>query len=189
MPAGIEDGILKGIYRYATSAKQPSDKKVNLLGSGTILNEAIEAKAILEDRYDVSADVYSVTSYKSLYWDALDAERWNLLNPGGKPRVPYIEQALAGQQGVFIAASDYMQTLPASISKWVPGRFEYLGTEGFGRSDSREALRDFFEVDARYIALAGLTALSNEGKLEPSVVKKAIADLNIDPAKKNPLVD
>jgi pyruvate dehydrogenase E1 component len=132
MPAGIEDGILKGIYRYATSAKQPSDKKVNLLGSGTILNEAIEAKAILEDRYDVSADVYSVTSYKSLYWDALDAERWNLLNPGGKPRVPYIEQALAGQQGVFIAASDYMQTLPASISKWVPGRFEYLGTEGFG---------------------------------------------------------
>lgn len=189
MPEGVEEGILKGIYRYATSSRQSSDRKVNLLGSGTILNEAVAAKAILEERYDVAADVYSVTSYKSLYRDALDAERWNRLNPGAERRVPYIAQTLAGQRGVFVAASDYVQTLPASVSKWVPGRFDYLGTEGFGRSDNREALRNFFEVDARYITLAGLSALAGEGKVDASVVKKAFKELDFDPEKKNPLVD
>ncbi|MCK5619027.1 MAG: pyruvate dehydrogenase (acetyl-transferring), homodimeric type, partial [Candidatus Krumholzibacteria bacterium] len=140
-------------------------------------------------QYDVPADVYSVTSYKELYSDALETERWNLLNPDGERRVPYVGQVLDNEKGVFVAASDYVKALPASISKWVPGGIEFLGTDGFGRSDSREALRDFFEVDARYIVLAGLNALSKEGTLESSLVKKAISDLEIDPGKKNPLAD
>ena len=189
MPSGVEEGILKGIYKFAASAKSSSEKKVNIFGSGTILNEALKAKAILEDQYDVPADVYSVTSYKELYSDALETERWNLLNPDGERRVPYVGQVLDNEKGVFVAASDYVKALPASISKWVPGGIEFLGTDGFGRSDSREALRDFFEVDARYIVLAGLNALSKEGTLESSLVKKAISDLEIDPGKKNPLVD
>jgi pyruvate dehydrogenase E1 component len=188
MPAGVEEGILRGIYKYEESAGATGNK-VSLLGSGTILNETLKAKAILEEQFDVPADVYSVTSYKELYWDALSAERWNLLNPGQKQRVPYVSQALDGATGPFVAATDYMQTLPASIAKWVPGRLEHLGTDGFGRSDDRAALRDFFEVDARYIALAALTALSREGKVEPSVPAQAIKTLEIDPGKKNPLVD
>jgi pyruvate dehydrogenase E1 component len=189
MPPGVEEGILRGIYRYMSSASEPSEGTVHLLGSGTILNEAIEAKKILEERFDVPADVYSVTSYKELYMDALAAERWNLLHPGEAPRVPYVSQVLGDQKGVFVAASDYVKTLPASISKWIPGHVEYLGTEGFGRSEDRASLRDFFEVDARYIALAALSALVRTGRLESSVVEKAIGDLGIDPGKKNPLVD
>ena len=189
MPSGVEEGILRGIYRYQSSDSAPSGATVHLLGSGTILNEAIEAKKILEERFDVPADVYSVTSYKELYMDALAAERWNLLHPGETPRVPYVSQVLGDQKGVFVAASDYVKTLPASISKWIPGHVEYLGTEGFGRSEDRASLRDFFEVDARYIALAGLSALARAGQIEPAVVKKAIDELGIDPGKKNPLVD
>jgi pyruvate dehydrogenase E1 component len=189
MPPGVEEGILRGIYRYQSLSAEPSDGTVHLLGSGTILNEAIEAKKILEERFGVPADVYSVTSYKELYMDALAAERWNLLHPGETPRVPYLSQVLGDQKGVFGAASDYVKTLPASISKWIPGHVEYLGTEGFGRSEDRASLRDFFEVDARYIALAGLSALARVGQIEPSVVKKAIEELGIDPGKKNPLVD
>jgi pyruvate dehydrogenase E1 component len=191
MPDGVEEGILKGMYRFASSSAsgQKSKKKVHLLGSGTILNEALEASRILEDRYGIPSDVYSVTSYKELYRDALDVQRWNRLNPTEKPRTPYISRVLEGEKGVFVAASDYVQTLPASISSWVPGRLEMLGTEGFGRSDNRDALRDFFEVDARYIALASLVALAREGTIERSVAEKAIKDLEVDPDKKNPLVD
>ncbi len=189
MPPGVEEGILRGIYRYQSLSAEPSDGTVHLLGSGTILNEAIEAKKILEERFGVPADVYSVTSYKELYMDALAAERWNLLHPGETPRVPYLSQVLGDQKGVFVAASDYVKTLPASISKWIPGHVEYLGTEGFGRSEDRASLRDFFEVDARYIALAGLSALARVGQIETSAVKKAIEELGIDPGKKNPLVD
>jgi pyruvate dehydrogenase E1 component len=191
MPEGVEEGILRGIYKYAGPAVGAAEKKANrvsLLGSGTILNEALKAKAILEERFEVPADVYSVTSYKELYWDALEVERWNLLNPGEKQRVPYISRVLGGTSGPFVAATDYVQTLPASIAKWIPGRLEHLGTEGFGRSDDRAALRDFFEVDARYIVLAALTALSHEGKLDPSVPAEAVKTLDIDPGKKNPLV-
>jgi pyruvate dehydrogenase E1 component len=189
MPSGVEDGILKGIYKYQSSSAPSSEETVRLFGSGTILNEAVEAKKILEERFDVPADVYSVTSYKELYRDALSAERWNMLHPGEKPRVPYIAEVLEGEKGLYVAASDYVQTLPASISRWVPGRVQYLGTEGFGRSEDRAALRDFFEVDARYIALAALTSLSRDGRIEASVVKKAIKEMDIDPDKKNPLVD
>jgi pyruvate dehydrogenase E1 component len=130
-----------------------------------------------------------VTSYKSLYWDALDVERWNLLHPGETPRVPFLTQTLAEANGVFVAASDYVKALPASVSRWVPGWFEYLGTEGFGRSDTRDELRNFFEVDARYIALAGLSALAQDGAIERPVVTRALAELEIDPEKNNPLID
>jgi pyruvate dehydrogenase E1 component len=189
MPDGAEEGILKGIYKYQASSAPRSEKTARLFGSGTILNEAVKARQILEDQFDVPADVYSVTSYKELYRDALAAERWNLLHPGEEPRVPYIAQVLEGEKGLYVAASDYVQTLPASITRWVPGRIQYLGTEGFGRSEDRASLRDFFEVDARYIALAALTSLSREGQLDPSVVSKAIEEMDIDPEKKNPLVD
>jgi pyruvate dehydrogenase E1 component len=193
MPEGVEDGILKGIYKYATSqrpdAGAENGRKVHLMGSGTILNQAIEAKSILEDRFDIPADVYSVTSYKELYWDALETDRWNLLNPRDVFRLPYISRVLGQEKGVFVAASDYVQALPASLSKWIPGWYEYLGTDGFGRSEDRAALRDFFEVDARYIALAGLLGLVRAGKLETGILKKAVLDLGIDPDKKNPLVD
>jgi pyruvate dehydrogenase E1 component len=189
MPSGAEEGILKGLYKFQASSAPGSEDTVRLFGSGTILNEAIEAKKILEERFDVPADVYSVTSYKELYRDALAAERWNLLHPGEKPRVPYVARVLEGERGPYVAASDYVQTLPASISRWIPGRVQYLGTEGFGRSEDRAALRDFFEVDARHIALAALTSLSREGRLEASAVKKAIKEMDIDPDKKNPLVD
>jgi pyruvate dehydrogenase E1 component len=189
MPEGVEEGILRGIYKYQSSEHSGSGGRVRLLGSGTILNEVLKAKTILEDRFDVAADVYSVTSYKELYHDALEAERWNLLHPGESRREPYVTQVLGGDEGVCVAASDYVKTLPASISKWIPGPVQYLGTEGFGRSEDRETLRDFFEVDARYIVVAALTALSRDERIETSVIEKAIKELDINPEKKNPLTD
>ncbi len=189
MPEGVTDGILRGIYRCKSSSKEQAKNKVHLLGSGTILNEAIKAQRILEDGYDIPADVYSVTGYKQLYWDAMECDRWNLLNPGKKEKVPYVAEVLGGKEGVFVAASDYVQALPASVARWVPGRFDYLGTDGYGRSSNRTELRDFFEVDARYIALTALRSLAREGQLDESVVIEAIADFGIDPNKPNPLQD
>ena len=186
MPAGSREGILKGMYRLRASEDKKSKLRAQLFGSGAILREAVGAQEILEEKYGVAADVWSVTSYKALYRDGIDTERWNLLHPGEKPRVPYISECLAGAPGVRVAASDYLKTLPNLISKWLPGPIASLGTDGFGRSESRASLRDFFEVDARFIALATLHQLMNEGKIQPSVVKKAIVDLEIDTEKPNP---
>ena len=186
MPAGVEEGILRGLYRYKKSDKPGAKNRVNLFGSGAILNEVLRAQRILEDAYDVPVDVYSVTSYKELYRDAIDCERWNLLNPGEEEKVPYVSQVLKDTTGVYVAASDYMKVLPASLARWMPGRFDFLGTDGFGRSSNRAGLRDFFEVDARYITLAALRALAREGQIKKSVVKDAIADFGIDPKKPNP---
>ena len=158
------------------------------MGSGTILNEALKAQAILQDKYGVAADVWSVTSYKELYREATNAERWNYLHPEQAPKVPYITSTLADEGDIFIAASDYVKALPASIANWIPGRYTVLGTDGFGRSDSRAALRDFFEVDARYITLAALYSLLREKKIGGEIVKKAIKDLEIDPEKLDPVV-
>jgi pyruvate dehydrogenase E1 component len=188
MPEGTKEGILKGIYRYKKSELKDTKLKAHLWGSGSIFNEVLKAQKILEEKYNVSADVWSVTSYKELYRDAIDAERWNMLNPDKEPRTPYISRCFADENGVFVAASDYVKALPASIAKWVPGRLVALGTDGFGRSDTREALRDFFEVDYRYIALAALHALAGEKQIETSVVEKAIEELEINPEKLNPLV-
>jgi pyruvate dehydrogenase E1 component len=187
MPDGVREGILKGIYRYKASELDDSNVKAHLFGSGTILNEAIKAGEILESKYAVAADVWSVTSYKELYMDALETDRWNMLHPSDKPRQCYLQRCLEGAKGCFVAASDYLKALPCSIAKWLPGRLTVLGTDGYGRSDSRAALRDYFEVDSRHIALAALQTLAAEDRLEPKVVKKAIVDLNIDPEKVSPV--
>ena len=186
MPEGVEEGILNGIYKYSLSGNKKSKLKVHLFGSGTILNEAIRAQKILEEKYNVSADVWSVTSYKELYMDATSAERVNMLNPD-KKIIPYISKVLENETGVFIAASDYLKALPATITKWIPGEFYFLGTDGFGRSDGRYQLRDFFEVDYRYIVVSALYALSKENKLKTCEVEKAIQDFGLNPNKPNPV--
>lgn len=135
----------------------------------------------------MAADVWSATSYKSLYTDAADAERWNALHPGEKPQAPHVARCLSKEKGVFVAASDYVKLLPASVGRWVPGPFLALGTDGFGRSDGRAALRDFFEVDAAHIAFGALSLLAREKAIGADVVLKAQADLGIDPEKPNPV--
>jgi pyruvate dehydrogenase E1 component len=184
-PFSTEDGILRGMYKFsASAAKGP---KAHLLGSGTILNEAVKAQALLADRFGVSADVWSVTSYKELYRDAADAERWNALHPGEPRQEPFVAKALAGESGVFVAASDYLKVLPLGVAKWFPGPLHALGTDGFGRSDNRAALRDFFEVDARFIALAALHQLALRGEVDAGTVKRAMEELGIPPEKPNPV--
>ena len=185
MPRGVKNGILKGMYKFKASSKK-AKAKVHLLGSGAILNESIKASNILELKYGVATDVWSVTSYKELYQDALGTERWNMLHPTARTRTCHIEKCFKNESGVFVAASDYLKALPCSIAKWVPGRFISLGTDGYGRSDSRSALRNYFEVDARFITLAALNALAAEGKIKPELPKQAIEDLDIDPGKVNP---
>ncbi len=191
MPKGadVKEGIIKGMYRFRPASLKKSKAKAHLLGSGAILNEVIRAQEILERDYGVAADVWSVTSYKELYQDAMECERWNLLNPKKRTRVPYVSSLLAKEKGVFVAASDYMKLLPASVAQWFPGPLHCLGTDGFGRSDSREHLRDFFEVDARYIVVAALKQLEKTANVTSDVVAKAIADLQINPDKLNPHVD
>jgi pyruvate dehydrogenase E1 component len=190
MPPGpeIRDGILKGMYKYRASQNKKSKLRAQIFGSGAILREALKAQEILEEKYGVAADVWSVTSYKALYNDGINTERWNLLHPAEKSRVPYVSQCLSDAPGVLVAATDYLKGLPNLVSKWVPRRLAALGTDGFGRSDGREALRNFFEVDSRFITLATLHELLQDGKIEAAVVEKAIKDLGIDTEKANPLL-
>jgi pyruvate dehydrogenase E1 component len=163
--------------------------KAHLFGSGTILNEVVKAQEILETKYNVAADVWSVTSYKELRRDGLECERWNLLHPAEKQKVPYVTSLFdAKEDAVYVASSDYVKTLPDSISKWLPKSIVALGTDGFGRSEGRKELRDFFEVDARFVTLAALNALAKEGKIKASVVTKAIKELGINPEKLDPMV-
>lgn len=187
MPEGVKDGILKGMYRFRAAGSKKSKLRAQLFGSGAILNEALRAQEILDQKFGVAADVWSVTSYKSLYADGIEAERWNRLHPAAKPRVPYVTEALGDAPGVLVAASDYLKTLPNIISRWMPRPLASLGTDGFGRSEGRAALRDFFEVDAKFIALAALHELALDGKIEASAVEKAIKELDIDPEKRNPV--
>ncbi|MGC2534015.1 MAG: pyruvate dehydrogenase (acetyl-transferring), homodimeric type, partial [Candidatus Sulfotelmatobacter sp.] len=182
----VREGILRGLYRFNTSDAPEAKLRVQLLGSGTIMYEVLKAQTILKEKYGVAADVWSVTSYKELYRNANDCERWNMLHPGEAPRVPYVTQTLKDAPGPFIAASDYMKVLPESLAKWVPGQLVSLGTDGFGRSENRVALRDFFEVDAKHIVLATLGALAREKKIGLDVVKQAVHDLGIDAEKLNP---
>jgi pyruvate dehydrogenase E1 component len=187
MPAGVHDGILKGMYKFRASESKNAKLRAQLFGSGAILREALKAQEILEEKYGVSADVWSVTSYKALYTDGIDTERWNLLHSGEKPRTPYVSECLADSDVVLVAASDYLKALPNLISRWTPRRLASLGTDGFGRSESRASLRDFFEVDARFIALTALYELFREGKIESATVQKAIQELEINLDKPNPL--
>jgi pyruvate dehydrogenase E1 component len=188
MPQDVRGGILKGMYRFKASAAKNAKTRAQLFGSGTIMFEVLKAQQILEQNYGVAADVWSVTSYKELYRDANDCERWNLLHPGQTPRVPYVTQVLKDAPGPFIAASDYMKILPESIAQWVPGRLVSLGTDGFGRSENRAALRDFFEVDAKHIVLATLHALARENRIPAETVQKGLKDLGINPEKPNPAI-
>jgi pyruvate dehydrogenase E1 component len=188
MPKGehVREGVLRGLYRFKASDAPEAKQRVQLLGSGTIMYEVLKAQTMLKEKYGVAADVWSVTSYKELYRDANDCERWNMLHPGESPRIPFITQTLKDAPGPFVAASDYMKVLPEALAKWVSGQLVALGTDGFGRSENRAALRDFFEVDAKHIVLATLGALAREKKLSLDVVKQAIRDLGIDAEKVNP---
>jgi pyruvate dehydrogenase E1 component len=185
MPEGSREGILKGMYRFSTAPDGKNKLRAQLLGSGAILNEVIKAQGILE-KYGVAADVWSVTSYQELYRDAHAAERWNMLHPNEPPRVPYVQQSLKDAPGVIVAASDYLKVLPDAIDRWMPRRVRSLGTDGFGRSDDRAGLRDFFEVDARFIAVATLAELAQAGGLDRAIVARAIKELEVNPEKANP---
>ncbi|MBL8139006.1 MAG: pyruvate dehydrogenase (acetyl-transferring), homodimeric type [Acidobacteria bacterium] len=188
MPKGAKDGILKGMYVIKPTGTPKAKLRAQLFGSGTILTEALKAQDILETKYNVGADVWSVTSYGNLYKDGHAAERWNRLHPTAKPRVPYVTEVTKDAPGVFVAASDYLKVLPDVIDRWLPRPLHSLGTDGFGRSESRAALRDFFEVDSRFIVLATLYALMQEKQIDAKVVEKAIKDLGINPEKVDPAI-
>ncbi|MCB2212951.1 pyruvate dehydrogenase (acetyl-transferring), homodimeric type [bacterium] len=189
MPKGshVREGILNGLYKYDATSSRAKKKKVHLLGSGTILTEALKARDILEEKYKVAVDVWSATSYKELYVNAIDTERKNRLHPTEPAEKNFVEEVLDGEDGVFVAASDYLRSLPLSIAKWIPGRFEVLGTDGFGRSDTRQDLREHFEVNANHIAFAALVTLARDGRIELDVVSKAAKALNINKDKVNPI--
>jgi pyruvate dehydrogenase E1 component len=188
MPEGSKDGIIKGMYVCKPTSKPKAKLRAQLFGSGTILLQALEAQKILEEKYDIGADVWSVTSYVNLYRDGNACERWNRLHPMEKPKVPYVTQVTKDAPGVFVSASDYLKVLPDSIDRWMPKTLHALGTDGFGRSDSRAALRNFFEVDARFIVLSTLYGLMQEKQVAPELVAKAIKDLGIDSEKLNPAI-
>jgi pyruvate dehydrogenase E1 component len=182
----ITEGILKGLYKYKTSDLLGAPWRAQLFGSGAIMNEVLKAQAMLAER-NVAADVWSITSYKALRTDGLEVERWNMLHPLDPPRQSYLSQCLAEAPGVFVAASDYVKTLPDSVARWFPRPLVSLGTDGFGRSDGRGALRDFFEVDARHITFATLSALARDDGLPHEVVRQAMRDLDVRPDKVNPM--
>jgi len=187
MPEGAEEGIIRGLYKLSSTNKPKQKIKIQLLGSGAILNEVIRAREVLEGDYGFSADLWSVTSYKALFIDALETARWNRLHPEDEPTQPYIRECL-GEDGVAVAASDYTAALPISVARWAPRHFVTMGTDGFGRSSSRKGLRDFFEVDHRYIVLAVLGALHKEGAVDTAVLTGAIESMNINRDKANPLI-
>ena len=186
MPPGAREGILRGLYRLLDAPAKKGQKSVTLLGSGAILNEAVKAREILREKFGVSAEVWSLTSYKQLQRDALEVERWNLRHPAEKPRTPYITECLAGGAGPVVAASDYMKTLPDALARFVPRTFVTLGTDGFGRSDGRDGLREFFEVDAAHIAATALSALAREGAITAAEAAAGHRQLEMDPAKPDP---
>jgi pyruvate dehydrogenase E1 component len=188
MPANAEHGILKGMYLFReSSAGLSSGLRVQLLGSGTILREVIAAAELLEREYDVAVDTWSVTSFNELRREALDATRWNMLHPAETPRLTYVGTCLKGREGPVVAATDYMKIYADQIREFVPGRYKVLGTDGFGRSDTRERLRRFFEVDRYYITIAALEALAEIGKIPVEKVAQAIEKFGIDPEKPNPV--
>jgi len=185
MPEGSEEGILKGLYKFR-EGKNKAKHKAHILGSGPILREALRAQEILAEKYDVSADVWSATSYKLLRGDALQTKRWNMLHPKETPKKSYVETLLENERGAFVAVSDYMKIVPDQIAPWVPGGLLSLGTDGFGRSDTRPRLRRYFGVDAEMTVLGVLYALSEKGAIGRDVVERAIRDLGVDPDKASP---
>jgi pyruvate dehydrogenase E1 component len=197
MPAGCAEGIIRGMYRVSTAnvdggpgtrqPAKPAAGSVQLFGSGAILREALRAQTLLADKYKISSDVWSVTSYTELRRDAQEAERWNMLHPEEPPRVPYVAEMLAGTEGPYVAASDHVRTLAEQVDPWIPGGLFALGTDGMGRSESRSALRRHFEVDAESITIAALYQLKKQGKCDGQCVAKAVKELGINPDKQSAL--
>ncbi|WP_461481866.1 pyruvate dehydrogenase (acetyl-transferring), homodimeric type [Porticoccus sp.] len=185
MPEGVEAGIIKGMYLFAAGAE--SKLKVQLMGAGAILNEVRAAADILREQFGVAADIWSLTSVNQLAREGQSAQRWNLLHPEAEAKVPYITEQLADRQGPVVVATDYMKSYTEQLRAFIPAHYHVLGTDGFGRSDSREKLRHFFEVNRYFVAVAALKALADEGQIEKALVAKAIADFGLDPDKANPL--
>ena len=187
MPKGAEKGIKKGMYLFSKDNAKKGEARIQLFGSGTILREVIDAAELLKKDWKVSADVWSITSYNELAREAVDCERWNMLNPGKKPRVPYITQKLSDCEGPVVASSDYIRTVSNQVRQYVPANYTVLGTDGFGRSDTRKNLRRHFEVNSHYVTLAALKTLADEGTIPASRVSDAIKKYGIDINKPNPL--
>lgn len=193
MPENSQEGILKGIYKLSEKpakekGKRKARPKAHIFGSGSILREALRAQEILEEKYDVSADVWSATSYNELHRDAMNVERWNMLHPDEKPRKAYITEIMEKEEGPVVAASDYLKTMSDKLARYIDNPLLSLGTDGYGRSETREALRRFFEVDAECITIAVLYQLAKQGEIDKKVITKAIADLGVDPEKLNPML-
>jgi pyruvate dehydrogenase E1 component len=187
MPAGVEEGIVRGIYKFSSSEVKGGQHRVQLFGSGAIMNSVLDAQRILAERYQIASDVWSVTSYTELRRDAQSCRRWNMLHPTEAPRQSYVEKVLAGHHGPFIAASDYVRALAEQVQPWIPGDYFVLGTDGMGRSETRPALRRHFEVDAACVTIAALYQLSLQGKIAAADVARAIQDLDVNPEKINAL--
>jgi pyruvate dehydrogenase E1 component len=183
LPKGAESGILKGMYAFS----QTKNAQVELMGSGVILREVIAAGELLQKDWGISSNVWSATSFTELRREGLDCERWNMLNPEKPQRISYVAECLKDASGPIIASTDYMKSFAEQIQRFVPTKFVALGTDGFGRSDSREALRDFFEVDRRYIVVAALKALADEGKLPAAKVAEAVKKYKLNGNKPNPV--
>ena len=187
MPEGVEEGIVKGIYPLKEVKTKKAQNHVQLFGSGAILNEVLDAQQILADKYNVSSQVWSVTSYNELRRDAQDCERWNMLHADQTPRQSYIQKVLEGKEGPVIAASDYVRAVAEQLTPWIKNGMYVLGTDGYGRSETREALRRFFEVDSQCIVIATLYKLAQDGKIDHKVAAQAVKDLGVDPNKPNPM--
>ena len=187
MPEGAAEGILKGAYRLQSREVPKSAGRVQLLGSGSILQQALRAQELLADKFGIASDVWSVTSYKELRREALEVERWNLLHPDQPAKTSYLLESLGKTTDPIIAVSDNMRLVPEQIAKWFPERFCALGTDGFGRSESREALRKHFEIDAEHVAFAALSTLHRQGRLDIQVVQQAVKTLNIDTEQPDPV--
>jgi pyruvate dehydrogenase E1 component len=187
MPAGVEEGILRGMYPLDFN-QSPGKIRVQLMGSGTILREVLAARDLLMDDFGVVADVWSVTSFNELRRDALEVERWNHLHPNEPSRKSWVAECFGDRPGPYVAATDYMKIVADQIQGWVPGNFYSLGTDGYGRSDARKALREHFEVDRRFIAITALNALVEEGTLDTQTVAEAIKKYGIDPDRPDPVI-
>jgi pyruvate dehydrogenase E1 component len=186
MPEGAEEAIVKGLYRFK-EAPNDAKHKAQVLGSGSIMQQALRAQEILAEEYEVSADVWSATSYQQLRVDGLETERWNRLHPEEARRQPFVTRSLESVEGPVVAVSDFMKAVPDQIARWVPAPFVPLGTDGFGRSDDRPALRRHFEIDPEHIVVATLAALAEFGDLKPELVSDAIKRFEIDPERTPPL--
>jgi pyruvate dehydrogenase E1 component len=183
----VEDGIVRGLYRFVSSPEGPK-RRATILFSGSAYGAAVEARRLLAENHDVGVELWSATSYKALREDALATERWNRLHPVEAARSPYVTEVLSDAEGPFVAVSDFMKIVPEQVARWVPGPFTVLGTDGYGRSDTRAALRRHFEVDAAHLVVAVLHSLASTGDAKTEEVTEAITTYGIDPSALDPRV-